>query len=73
MCEHPQQEAVAQGFVSIQYNLADSTDHSTVKLWKRHGFEIVGTLPKAFEHPESGYADAFVMYKQLSIVREISV
>ena len=29
------------------------------------GFEIVGRLSQAFNHPSKGYVDALVMYKRL--------
>lgn len=65
MCEHSQHEAVSQGFRAMQYNLVVSTNAGAVRLWQRHGFEVVGTLPKAFRHPRLGFVDALVMYKQL--------
>ena len=49
----------------MQYNLVVSTNEGAVRLWKRHGFEIIGSLPDAFRHLQMGYVDAFVMYKQL--------
>jgi ribosomal protein S18 acetylase RimI-like enzyme len=66
MCEHSQGEAVAQGFRAMQYNLVVSTNSGAVRLWKKLGFEVVGTIPEAFRHPLHGYVDAFVMYKRLS-------
>lgn len=65
LCEHSQEVAVEQGFRAMQYNLVVSTNEGAVRLWKKHGFEIVGTLPGAFRHPEHGDVDAFVMYKRL--------
>jgi RimJ/RimL family protein N-acetyltransferase len=65
MCEHSQEEAVARGFRAMQYNLVVSTNEGALRLWKRNGFEVVGTLPKAFRHLTLGYVDAFVMYKTL--------
>lgn len=65
MCEHSLREAVSQGFRAMQYNLVVSTNEGAIRLWQRHGFEVVGTLPKAFRHPEIGFVDAFVMFKQL--------
>lgn len=65
MCRHSQAEAVKRGFLSMQYNLVVSTNQGAVRLWKGHGFDIVGTLPNAFRHPRRGLVDAFVMYKQL--------
>jgi ribosomal protein S18 acetylase RimI-like enzyme len=65
MCEHSQREAIRQGFRAMQYNLVVSTNEAAVRLWRKLGFVIVGTLPGAFKHPRHGYVDAFVMYKQL--------
>lgn len=66
MCEHSQLEARSKGFRSMQYNLVVSTNERAVRLWKKHGFRIVGTLPEAFRHPQLGFVDAFVMVKQLT-------
>ena len=65
MCEHSQREAITLGFKSMQYNLVVSTNVIAIHLWKRHGFEVVGTLPEAFRHPQLGFVDALVMYKKL--------
>jgi ribosomal protein S18 acetylase RimI-like enzyme len=42
-----------------------STNTGAVALWKKLGFEIVGTLPRAFQHRERGLVDAYVMYRFL--------
>lgn len=65
MCEHSLQEARDLGFLAMQYNIVVSTNESAVALWKKMGFEIVGTLPKAFRHLELGLVDAYVMYRFL--------
>ena len=65
MCEHSQQEAKAHGFRAMQYNLVVSTNERAIRLWKKHGFDVVGTLPGAFRHPKLGFTDAYVMHKQL--------
>jgi RimJ/RimL family protein N-acetyltransferase len=65
MCEHSQDEALRMGFRAMQYNLVVATNESAVRLWQKHGFDIVGTLPGAFLHPSKGYVDAHIMYKQL--------
>jgi ribosomal protein S18 acetylase RimI-like enzyme len=66
MCEHSQEEARARGFRAMQYNLVVSTNEGAIRLWKKHGFALIGVLPLAFRHPRLGYVDALVMYKQLS-------
>jgi L-amino acid N-acyltransferase YncA len=65
MCEHSQREAVARGFLAMQFNFVVSANSPAVHLWQKLGFAIVGTLPGAFRHPRQGFVDAFVMYKQL--------
>jgi ribosomal protein S18 acetylase RimI-like enzyme len=66
MCEHSQREALALGFRAMQYNLVVATNTGAIRLWQRHGFAIVGTLPRAFHHQRLGYVDALVMYKELA-------
>ena len=65
MCEHSQKEALAMGFLAMQFNLVVSTNERAVRLWRRLGFGIVGTLPRAFRHVRLGLVDAFVMFKTL--------
>ena len=66
MCEHSQAQAREMGFLAMQYNLVVSSNAGAIKLWKRHGFGVIGTLPGAFLHSRLGYVDALVMYKQLA-------
>jgi ribosomal protein S18 acetylase RimI-like enzyme len=49
----------------MQFNFVISTNERAVRLWQSCGFEIVGRLPGAFEHPAPRYADAYVMYLTL--------
>lgn len=65
MCEHSQREALSRGFRAMQYNLVVSSNEGAVRLWKKLGFEVVGTVPEAFNHHRFGYVDAYVMYKKL--------
>ncbi len=50
----------------MQFNFVVSTNERAVKTWQAYGFEIVGRLPSAFEHPRLGFVDALVMYKRLN-------
>ena len=65
MCIHSQHEAIKLGFKAMQYNLVVSTNESAIYLWKKLGFQVVGTLSKAFNSKSAGYVDALVMYKEL--------
>jgi len=66
MCLHSQEEAQAQGFRAMQFNIVVATNAGAVRLWQRLGFGIVGTLPGAFRHASLGYVDAYVMFKDLT-------
>ncbi len=65
MCMHSLEHAKGRGFRAMQFNFVVSTNERAVKLWTSLGFETVGRLPRAFEHPEKGLVDALVMYRHL--------
>jgi L-amino acid N-acyltransferase YncA len=65
MCKHSQEVAKELGYKAMQFNFVASSNEGAVRLWARLGFETVGKLPKAFNHPSKGYVDALVMYKWL--------
>jgi len=65
MCEHSINHARSRRYRAMQFNFVVSTNERAVRLWQRLGFEIVGQLPGAFQHPQAGYVDAFVMYQTL--------
>lgn len=66
MCEASQDQARALGYKAMQFNFVLSTNIVAVGLWQRLGFEVVGQLPRAFNHPSKGLIDALVMYKWLA-------
>jgi len=63
--EHCLEEARRQGYDAMQFNFVVSTNAAGVALWKKLGFNIVGTLPKAFRHATLGDVDAYVMHRFL--------
>jgi L-amino acid N-acyltransferase YncA len=65
MCAHSLAQARARGFRAMQFNFVVSTNTRAVALWQSCGFEIVGRLAQAFEHPRLGFVDAVVMYRLL--------
>ena len=65
LCEHSLDEARKAGFTSMQFNFVVSTNKAAVELWKKCGFQIVGTSPKAFRHRQLGLVDAYVMHRFL--------
>jgi ribosomal protein S18 acetylase RimI-like enzyme len=65
MCAHSLDRARERGFKAMQFNFVVSTNERAVALWQSFGFEIVGRLPGAFDHPAAGFVDALVMYRSL--------
>jgi L-amino acid N-acyltransferase YncA len=65
MGEHCLEEARKAGYLAMQFNFVVSTNTAAVALWKKLGFNIVGTLPQAFNHQTLGLVDAYVMHRFL--------
>jgi len=59
------ERARAQGYLAMQFNYVVSSNMPAVLLWKKLGFSIVGTLPRAYHHQHLGYVDVYVMYQLL--------
>lgn len=62
---HSFDHARAAGFRAMQYNFVIATNVRAVRLWLSLGFEQVGRLPGAFDHPTLGEVDALVLYRRL--------
>ena len=65
MCEDSLERARREGFTAMQFNFVVSTNEVAVALWCKHGFEIVGRVPKAFRHARLGLVDTLVMHRLL--------
>jgi len=65
MCEHSQIIAVELGYKAMQFNFVVATNVGAVRIWNKLGFDTIGSIPKAFNHPTRGYVNALVMYKWL--------
>jgi L-amino acid N-acyltransferase YncA len=53
------------GFASIQFNAVVEANAPAVHLWQSLGFEIIGTAPESFDHPEHGLVGLHVMWRRL--------
>lgn len=62
---HVLDQARAEGYRSMQFNAVVETNTRAVALWRSLGFEIVGTIPEAFQHPHHGHVGLHVMYRWL--------
>lgn len=66
LCEHSIHFAKQKGYTGIQFNIVVSTNKAAIQLWKKHGFEIIGTTPGGFRHQQMGYVDTFIMFLNLN-------
>jgi GNAT superfamily N-acetyltransferase len=55
------------GFAGIQFNAVVETNTAAVRLWQDLGFEIVGTVPAAFESATHGRVGLHVMFLSLEL------
>jgi L-amino acid N-acyltransferase YncA len=55
----------AEGYHGIQFNAVVEVNDAAVHLWKSLGFEVIGTVPESFDHPEHGLVGLHVMYRRL--------
>jgi GNAT superfamily N-acetyltransferase len=57
--------ARSSGYRGIQFNAVVETNESAVGLWRSLGFEILATVPGAYNHRRHGYVGLHVMYRPL--------
>jgi GNAT superfamily N-acetyltransferase len=57
--------ARAAGYHGMQFNAVVETNTGAVRLWQSLGFEILTTVPEAFDHPQHGLVGLHVMYQRL--------
>lgn len=62
LCRDALDWARAEGYAGMQFNAVVETNAGAVELYKRLGFEIIGTVPGAFEHPRLGRVGLHIMY-----------
>jgi L-amino acid N-acyltransferase YncA len=54
------------GYHSMQFNAVVETNTAAVALWQSLGFEILTTVPDAFNHPVHGHVGLHIMYQRLA-------
>ncbi|MCS7478277.1 GNAT family N-acetyltransferase [Umezawaea endophytica] len=64
LCRYVLDWARGRGFAGMQFNAVVETNHAAVDLYRRLGFEVVGTVPGAFDHPRLGRVGLHVMYTE---------
>jgi ribosomal protein S18 acetylase RimI-like enzyme len=66
MCRFSMEEAKRLDFKAMQFNIVMATNTGAIRLWQKCGFEIIGTIPKVYQHQTRGLTDALVMYQWLT-------
>ena len=67
LCRYSLGWAREQGYAGMQFNAVAASNVGAVEIYRRLGFEIVGTVPGAFAHPTQGRVDLHVMYRDLAV------
>lgn len=65
LCRFALDWARERGYAGMQFNAVVESNTTAVDLYRRLGFEIVGTVPGAFMHPTLGRVGLHVMYREL--------
>ena len=53
------------GYRAMQFNAVVETNIAAVRLWQALGFEILATVPEAYNHRVHGYVGLHIMYQRL--------
>ncbi|MEH1101566.1 GNAT family N-acetyltransferase [Micromonospora sp. CPCC 205561] len=65
LCRHALDWARERGYAGMQFNAVVASNVRAVELYRREGFDVVGTVPGAFRHPVLGRVGLHVMYREL--------
>lgn len=65
LAEYAVRWAQSAGYLGMQFNAVVATNTGAIALWQSLGFVTIGTVPRAFDHPDQGLVDLHVMYRDL--------
>jgi L-amino acid N-acyltransferase YncA len=66
LAEHTIEWHRDRGYRGIQFNAVVETNTAAVRLWRQLGFEIIGTVPGAFDSRAHGHVGLHVMFLSLN-------
>jgi GNAT superfamily N-acetyltransferase len=55
------------GFHGLQFNAVVETNTAAVRLWRSLGFDVIGTVPEAFDSRAHGLVGLHVMYQRVGV------
>ena len=64
LCRFALDWARERGYAGMQFNAVVESNHAAVELYMRHGFSVIGTVPRSFAHPTLGRVGLHVMYRE---------
>jgi GNAT superfamily N-acetyltransferase len=67
LCRFAVDWARQAGFAGMQFNAVVESNTSAVELYRREGFEVIGTVPRSFRHPVHGRVGLHVMYLEFDV------
>jgi len=62
LCRFALSWAMERAYAGMQFNAVVESNTAAVRLYQRHGFTVIGTVPGAFAHPTLGRVGLHVMY-----------
>ncbi|GHA48977.1 acetyltransferase [Amylibacter ulvae] len=65
MLDHALTTATTKQFRAMQFNFVVASNTRAIAIWQRNGFDVIGRIPDAFDHPQNGMVDALIMYRKL--------
>ena len=65
LCQHSLEVASSLGYRAMQFNFVIATNLAAIRVWRKHGFAIIGRLPKVFQHAQFGLVDALIMHREI--------
>jgi ribosomal protein S18 acetylase RimI-like enzyme len=65
LCAHALTIARERGYMAMQFNYVVASNETAIRLWQKHGFDILGRVPAAFRHRELGLTDVLIMHRAL--------
>jgi L-amino acid N-acyltransferase YncA len=65
LAAHVLDQARADGYRAMVFNAVVETNANALVLWRSLGFEVLATIPEAFDHPTAGLVGLCVMHRRL--------
>jgi GNAT superfamily N-acetyltransferase len=65
MVEHCLRQLSEAGYRGVQFNAVAASNLHAIRLYQHLGFDTIGVVPGGFAHPQQGFVDLLIMYRDL--------